>query len=73
MAQAGKLNDQQYNVGPMFAGGYNFAPYGKIKYELGYLFGVTPATPRGAIRWNFEYEIPFQAASERPLRRAVGE
>ena len=57
----------------MFAGGYNFAPYGKIKYELGYLFGVTPATPRGAIRWNFEYEIPFQAASERPLRRAVGE
>ncbi len=59
LAQAGKFNDQQYNIGPMFAGGYNFAPYGKIKYELGYLFGITPATPRGAVRWKFEYEIPF--------------
>jgi hypothetical protein len=43
----------------MFAGTYSLAPYGKIKYELGYLFGITPATPRGAVRWKFEYEIQF--------------
>ena len=59
LKRAGKFNDQQYNVGPMFAGSYSFAPYGKIKYELGYLFGITPATPSGAIRWKFEYEISF--------------
>jgi hypothetical protein len=43
----------------MFAGGYSLAPYGKIKYELGYLFGVTPATENGTVRWQLEYEIPF--------------
>lgn len=59
LQRAGKYNNQQYNAGPMFAGAYNFAPYGKIKYELGYLFGLTPATPRGAVRWLFEYEISF--------------
>jgi hypothetical protein len=37
----------------------NFAPYGKLKYEVGYLFGLTQATPRGTIRWRLEYEIPF--------------
>jgi hypothetical protein len=59
LGHAGKFNDQQYNVGPMFAGGYNFGGFGKVKYELGYLFGLTTATPRGAVRWKFEYEIPF--------------
>ena len=57
--QAGKFNDQQYNAGPMFAGGVSFAPYGSVKYEIGYLIGMTTATPRGAVRWKFEYEIPF--------------
>jgi hypothetical protein len=59
LGRAGKFNDQRYNIGPMFAGGYSFAPYGKVRYELGYLFGVTSTTPRGALRWKFEYEIPF--------------
>ena len=43
----------------MFAGLYSFAPYGKVKYELGYLFGMTRATESGATRWRFEYEIAF--------------
>ena len=59
LRRPGRLNNQQYSVGPMFAGAYNFAPYGKIKYEVGYLFGITPAAPRGAVRWKFEYEISF--------------
>jgi len=37
----------------------NFAPYGKLKYEVGYQFGLTQATERGALRWRLEYEIPF--------------
>lgn len=55
----GKLADQEHRVGPMFAGALNLAPYGKIKYELGYLFGVTRATERGAVRWKLEYELRF--------------
>lgn len=55
----GKLTEQEHRLGPMFAGARNFAPYGKIKYELGYLFGLTSATENGAVRWKLEYEIPF--------------
>jgi hypothetical protein len=55
----GKLADQQHRIGPMFAGALNLAPYGKIKYELGYLFGVTRATENGAVRWKLEYEMRF--------------
>jgi hypothetical protein len=55
----GKLADQQHRLGPMFAGALSLAPYGKVKYELGYLFGVTRVTERGAVRWKFEYELNF--------------
>ena len=58
LGRAGKFNDQQYSVGPMFAGAYSFAS-SKIKYEVGYMFGLTTNSPRGALRWRFEYEIPF--------------
>lgn len=55
----GKFTDQEHRFGPMFAGAYSMAPYGKIKYELGYLFGVTPATENGTVRWLLEYEMAF--------------
>jgi high-affinity iron transporter len=55
----GKFAEQQHRIGPMFAGLYSLAPYGKVKYELGYLFGMTRATENGAVRWRFEYEIAF--------------
>jgi hypothetical protein len=32
---------------------------GNLKYELGWLFGATPATPRNVLRWRLEVEIPF--------------
>jgi high-affinity iron transporter len=50
---------QQHRIGPVLIGQQNFAPYGKLKYEVGYLFGLTSNTERGAVRWRFEYEIPF--------------
>lgn len=59
VAHPGKPADQQHRVGPMIAGLYSFSPYGKIKYELGYLFGLTRVTETGAVRWRLEYEIPF--------------
>ena len=55
----GKLADQQHRVGPVVVGLHSLAPYGKIKYEVGYLFGLTRATESGAVRWRLEYEIPF--------------
>jgi high-affinity iron transporter len=50
---------QQHRIGPVLVGLQNFAPYGKLKYEVGYLFGLTANTERGAVRWRLEYEIPF--------------
>ena len=59
IASPGTLAEQQHRLGPMFAGTYNFAPFGTVKYEVGYLFGLTRATEQGAVRWRLEYEIPF--------------
>jgi hypothetical protein len=55
----GKPADQLHRIGPVLVGLQNFAPYGKLKYEVGYQFGLTDATPRGTLRWRLEYEIPF--------------
>jgi hypothetical protein len=55
----GQLADQQHRLGPMFAGAYSLAPFGSVKYEVGYLFGLTRATEQGTVRWRLEYEIPF--------------
>jgi hypothetical protein len=59
VSHPGKLADQQHRIGPMLAGLYSFPPYGKIKYEMGYLVGLTRATENGAVRWRLEYEIAF--------------
>ena len=59
IAAPGKLADQQHRIGPIVAGLYAFPPYGKLKYEMGYLFGLTRATENGAMRWRLEYELAF--------------
>jgi hypothetical protein len=59
LAVAGKLADWQYRSGPVLIGLQNLAPYGKLKYQIGYQFALTQATERGAVRWRFQYEIPF--------------
>ena len=59
IAHAGPTAQQQHYVGPVLVGAANLAPYGKLKYEVGYLFGLTPASGRSAIRWKLEYEIAF--------------
>ncbi|MGE5271736.1 MAG: hypothetical protein ACM3JG_18910 [Thiohalocapsa sp.] len=59
IGHAGSLSDQQHRIGPMLAGLYAFPPYGKLKYEAGYLFGLTAAAEKGVARWRLEYEIAF--------------
>jgi hypothetical protein len=59
IAHAGPAAQQQHLVGPVLVGAVNFSPYGKLKYEAGYLFGLTPTSGRSAVRWRLEYEIAF--------------
>jgi len=59
-----KVSQQQLLIGPVGVGALQFNQLGlgragKLKYEVGWLFGVTPASPRGALRWRLEVEIPF--------------
>jgi high-affinity iron transporter len=58
----GTFNQQQFRIGPMFAGSYSLGEIlgvGKVKYEVGYLFGATTATEHGTLRTRLELEIPF--------------
>jgi len=59
LGHAGRYNQQEHLLGPVLTGSHNFAPYGRLKYEVGYLFGLTAASPTGAVRWRLEYEIVF--------------
>ena len=59
VAHPGPASAQEHLIGPVLTGAYNFSPYGKLKYEVGYLWGLTPASGRSAIRWRLEYEIAF--------------
>jgi hypothetical protein len=55
---------QQLIAGPVAVGRLHLHDLGlgnagQIKYELGWLFGVTQASPAGTLRWRLELEIPF--------------
>lgn len=47
--------EQNHQLGPAFYG--HLTPH--IKYDVGYLFGVSRAAPSGELKWNFEYELRF--------------
>jgi len=54
-----RFQDQQLAIGPaIFGKVYTFDGQG-IRYEVGYLYGSTPATPDHAVRWKLEYEFAF--------------
>ncbi len=62
LSHPGPFNEQQFRAGPMFAGSYRLGEIlgrGKLKYEVGYLFGATTATEQGTLRTRLELEIPF--------------
>ncbi len=54
-----KFPNQQLLAGPVVLGEALLGPYGKLKYEAGYLFGATGPSPVGAVRWRMEWEMRF--------------
>jgi len=59
-----RFNQQQLLAGPVGVGAIKLNQLGlghagKLKYEIGWLFGATPATAHGTLRWRAEVEIPF--------------
>ena len=59
VASPTSAGDPQHRLGPVVVGVYNMYALGKLKYELGYLFGLNNATEQGAVRWRLEYEKAF--------------
>ena len=59
LARTETYNRQEHYLGPVLTGTHSFYPYGRLRYQVGYLFGLTSATPRGSIRWKLEYEFRF--------------
>jgi hypothetical protein len=55
-----RISDQEHKIGPFVLGKFNIGEIpGSFKYNAGYLFGLTPGTPNGTVKWQVEYEIPF--------------
>jgi hypothetical protein len=64
LGQSPRLSQQQLLVGPVALGSLRLnqlglGSAGKLKYELGWLFGATEATAQGTLRWRLELELPF--------------
>jgi hypothetical protein len=64
LGSAPGFSHQQLLAGPVGVGRLNLNDLGlgrsgQIKYEIGWLFGATPATARGTLRWRLELEVPF--------------
>lgn len=51
-----RFSQQDNRAGPVIFGAFYTAP-GKIKYEAGYLVGLTHDTPSGTLKFLLEYEI----------------
>jgi len=58
LGRAGRYATQFHVGGPALVGGINLSP-GKLKYEVGYMFGLSDAAPRGSVRWKLELEFRF--------------
>jgi hypothetical protein len=64
LGRSPRFSEQQFLVGPVAVGRFRLQELGlktigKIKYEIGWLFGATEATANGTLRWRLEVEIPF--------------
>jgi hypothetical protein len=64
LGRSPRLSQQELLVGPVAVGSLRLGELGlghagKVKYEVGWLFGATQASPQGALRWRLELEIPF--------------
>lgn len=54
------ISAQEHVIGPVILGKFNLDGVpGVVKYNVGYLFGLTHGSARGTAKWELEYEIPF--------------
>lgn len=54
------VSAQQHIIGPVISGKFNIDRIpGIFNYNVGYLVGLTPGSPKGTAKWGLEYEIPF--------------
>lgn len=52
--------EQEHRLGPVVYGALSLPQgWGKLQYQLGYLVGLTRATPDGTLKWLVEYELAF--------------
>jgi hypothetical protein len=53
------VGGEQLQAGPVLLGGVSLGSVGNLNYQVGYLAGLTAATPRYTVKWGFEWEIRF--------------
>jgi high-affinity iron transporter len=54
LSQPSSFQEQKHQGGPVIYG-----KVGDIKYDIGYLAGLSDAAPKGEIKWIMEYEFRF--------------
>ena len=59
ITNAKPLAQQEHLLGPDVRGVFTFDNAGRLKYNLGYLFGLTEGTPDGVFKFELEYEVRF--------------
>lgn len=55
----GHVRSQDHRLGPVLTGAVDIAGAGEVDYALGYLLGLTPASPNGTLVWRLEYDFRF--------------
>ena len=50
---------QEHRLGPVILGKVPLVSQLGLYYELGWLFGLTDASPNGSLKWLLEFEFPF--------------
>lgn len=55
IGNSGSFDDQEHLMGPVIYGKL----WGHLKYDIGYLFGISDEAPDGLFKWILEYEIHF--------------
>jgi hypothetical protein len=53
------LDEQEHQLGPVLWWELEIGERSKLEVQLGWLFGLTGATPDGTLKWIVEYEIQF--------------
>ncbi|MBI2800599.1 MAG: FTR1 family protein [Gammaproteobacteria bacterium] len=59
LTHASALEEQEHLIGPDVRGRLVLGSRSKLRYNLGYLFGLTDAVPDGVFKFELEYEFRF--------------